>query len=129
MNRTQPIDAIYGGVINGIIKTISSQLCFASCVRASKNAVGTAMTVEHSTTHTPSSRYASATSCCASSLNRKSMNAYSRLGNSARMYGPTHSDSPTASGRWSALRMISGLKRPPLVSRLGKNGTWDGTTK
>ena len=55
MNRTQPIDAIYGGVINGIIKTISSQLCFANCVRASKNAVGTAMTVEHSTTHTPSS--------------------------------------------------------------------------
>ena len=49
------MDAIYGGVINGIIKMMSSQLYFLSCVRASKYAVGTAMNVEHSTTHTPSS--------------------------------------------------------------------------
>ena len=55
MNRIQPIDAIYGGVMNGIMKMISSQLCFLSSVRARRKAVGTAMTVEHSTTHTPSS--------------------------------------------------------------------------
>ena len=41
--------------MKGTIKIISSQLCFASCVRASRYAVGTAITVEHSTTHTPSS--------------------------------------------------------------------------
>lgn len=36
MNKIQPMDAIYGGVINGIMKMMSSQLCFFSCVRASK---------------------------------------------------------------------------------------------
>lgn len=36
MNRIQPIDAIYGGVMNGIMKMISSQLCFANCVQASR---------------------------------------------------------------------------------------------
>ena len=41
--------------VNGIMKMISSQLCFLSSVRARRKAVGTAMTVEHSTTHTPSS--------------------------------------------------------------------------
>ena len=55
INRIQPMDAIYGGVIKGTMKTTSSQLCFANWVRASRYAVGTAITVEHSTTLTPSS--------------------------------------------------------------------------
>ena len=53
MNRIQPIDAMYGGVMNGIMKMMSSQPCFASCVRASRYAVGTAISVEHSTTQMP----------------------------------------------------------------------------
>ena len=50
------MDAMYGGVMNGTIKRMSSQRRRASWVRASRKAVGAAMTVEQSTTHTPRSR-------------------------------------------------------------------------
>lgn len=54
MNRIQPIEAMYGGVMKGIMNTMSSHLWRASCVRASRNAVGSAITLESSTTHRPS---------------------------------------------------------------------------
>ena len=53
INKIQPIDAIYGGVINGIIKIISSHFLFPYSVRANKNANGVATIVETITTSTP----------------------------------------------------------------------------
>ena len=46
-----------------------------------------------------------------------------------RIYGPTHSERPTASGRDSAFLIISVLKLPPLVSISGEKGTWLGEIK
>ncbi len=55
MNKIQPIDPIYGGVINGIIKTISNLLYFPTSVLLIINANGNANIVAPITTSAPRS--------------------------------------------------------------------------
>ncbi len=69
--------------------------------------------------------------CPCSVLPRDSVSsmASSKSGYSRSIYGPTHSERPTASGRANALRIIFVSNLPPLVSKFGENGTCEGTTK
>ena len=56
IKRIQPIEAMYGGVINGIIKIMSNTRYRANFVRENRYANGAAIRVDSSTTSTPSSR-------------------------------------------------------------------------
>ena len=55
INNIQPIEPIYGGVINGIVRTISSQLYLYKLVFVLINAMGNAIIVVPIITKTPNS--------------------------------------------------------------------------